>query len=71
MTLLERNRITYLGYTIGQSLFSNRWIIRRGWTHVAYAPSAFDAVELCRCSVDPGKGDPNHFQTLDRTEKVT
>jgi len=35
-----------MGYTIGRSLFSSRWIIRRGRTHIGYAPSAFDAVEL-------------------------
>ncbi len=50
--MFERDRRTYMGYTIGRSFFSSRWIIRRGWTHVASAPSAFDAVELVDGIID-------------------
>ena len=44
--MFERDRRTYMGYTIGRSLLSGRWIVRRGRTYIAAAPSAFDAVEL-------------------------
>ena len=47
-----RERRSYLGYTICQSLFSSRWIIRLGRTHIGSAPSAFDAVELVEQLVD-------------------
>jgi hypothetical protein len=43
--MFERDRRTYMGYTIGRSLLSGRWIVRRGWTYIAAAPSAFNAVE--------------------------
>ncbi len=44
--LFERHRRNYLGYTIGQSLISSRWIIRQGRTHIGFAPSAFEAVDF-------------------------
>jgi hypothetical protein len=50
--MFERRRRKYMGYTIGQSLFSSRWVIRRGWTQIASAPSAFDAVELVDGIID-------------------
>jgi hypothetical protein len=50
--MFERDQRKYMGYTIGQSFFSRRWIIRRGRTHVASALSAFDAVELVDGIID-------------------
>jgi hypothetical protein len=50
--MFERDRRTYMGYTIGQSLFSGRWIVRREGTSIASAPSAFDAVELVDGIID-------------------
>jgi hypothetical protein len=50
--LFVRERRSYLGYTICQSLFSSRCIIRLGRTHIGSAPSAFDAVELVEQLVD-------------------
>jgi hypothetical protein len=44
--MFERDRRSYMGYTIGRSLFSSRWFVRLGRKHIAFAPSAFDAVEL-------------------------
>jgi hypothetical protein len=52
LSMFERNRREYMGYTIGQPLFSSRWVIRRGSTHIASAPSAFDAVELVDGIID-------------------
>lgn len=63
--MLERRRRKYMGYTIGQSLFSSRWVIRRGCAHIASAPSAFDAVELVDGIIDAVeterllRGDPH------------
>jgi hypothetical protein len=41
-----------MGYTIGQSIFSPRWIIRQGRRYIAAAPSAFEAVELVDGIID-------------------
>jgi hypothetical protein len=45
--MFEKDRRKYMGYTIGR-----RWIVRRGQTYVASAPSAFDAVELVDGIID-------------------
>lgn len=50
--MFERDRRSYIGYTIGQSLFSSRWVVRLGSTYVDAAPSAFDAVELVDGIID-------------------
>ena len=50
--MFERDQRKYMGYVIGQSLFSNRWVVRQGWRYVASAPSAFDAVELVDGIID-------------------
>jgi hypothetical protein len=50
--MFERDRRTYMGYTIGRSLFSNRWTVRRGQAQIACAPSAFAAVELVDDIID-------------------
>src|SRR6266478_6639759 len=50
--MFERGRRKNMGYTIGQSLFSSRWVVRRGWRYVDSAPSAFDAVELVDGIID-------------------
>ncbi len=68
--MFERRRRKYMGYTIGQLLFSSRWVIRRGWTHIASAPSAFDAVELVDGIIDAVEterllqGDPHAVASL-------
>lgn len=41
-----------MAYTIGRSLFSNRWVVRREGQYIASAPSAFDAVELVDGIID-------------------
>jgi hypothetical protein len=50
--VFERDRRTYMGYTIGQSFFSSRWVVRQGWRYIASAPSAFDAVEVVDGIID-------------------
>jgi hypothetical protein len=50
--MFERDRRKYMGYTISRSLFSSRWVVRRERTHIAYAPSAFDAVVLVDGIID-------------------
>jgi hypothetical protein len=61
-----------MGYTIGRSLFSSRWIVRRERTYVASAPSAFDAVELVDDIIDAQfkervlQGDMTALTDLDR-----
>src|SRR5947208_1587552 len=50
--MFERDRRSYMGYSIARSLFSSRWVVRLGRTHVASAPSAFDAVELVDGIID-------------------
>jgi hypothetical protein len=50
--MFERDLRTYMGYTIGRSLLSGRWIVRRARTYIAAAPSAFDAVELVDDIID-------------------
>jgi hypothetical protein len=63
--MFERSQRKYMGYTIGRSLFSNRWVIRRGWARIGSTPSAFDAVELVDGIIDAGEmerllqGDPH------------
>jgi hypothetical protein len=70
--MLERDRRTYMGYTIGRSLFSGRWIIRHGQTRIACAPSAFDAVELVDDIIDEEvrervlQGDMSALARVDR-----
>lgn len=70
--MFERDRRSYMGYTIGRSLFSRRWIVRRGSTHIAFAPSAFDAVELIDGIIDEQikerilQGDMSALDTFDR-----
>jgi hypothetical protein len=70
--MFERYRRTYMGHTIGRSLFSTRWIVRRGRTQIASAPSAFDAVELVDQIIDAQfeervlQGDMTALTLLDR-----
>jgi hypothetical protein len=52
VSVFERDRREYMGYTIGQSLFSSRWVVRQGRRYVGSAPSAFDAVELVDGIID-------------------
>jgi hypothetical protein len=61
-----------MGYTIGRSLFSGRWVVRRGRTHIALAASAFDALELVDGIIDAEvkervlKGDMSALASFDR-----
>jgi hypothetical protein len=50
--MFERDRRSYMGYTVGRLLFSTRWVVHLGRTYIASAPSAFDAVELVDDIVD-------------------
>jgi len=50
--MFERDRRSYIGYTIGRSLFSSRWVVRLGSTYVASATSAFDAIEVVDGIID-------------------
>jgi hypothetical protein len=50
--MFERDRRSYMGYTIGRSLFSSRWVVRLGSTYIGSAPFAFDAVELVDGIID-------------------
>jgi len=42
----------YMGYTIGRSIFTGRWVVRHGRVRIGSAASAFDAVELVDDAVD-------------------
>jgi hypothetical protein len=70
--MFDRDRRTYMGHTIGRSLFSTRWIVRQGRTQIASAPSAFDAVELVDHIIDAQfeervlQGDMTALTLLDR-----
>jgi hypothetical protein len=52
VSVFERDRREYMGYTIGQSIFSSSWVVRQGRRYVGSAPSAFDAVELVDGIID-------------------
>jgi len=60
-----------MGYTIGQSVFSTRWVIRQGRKYIASAPSAFDAVEFIDDILDAAvkervlRGDMSALADLD------
>jgi hypothetical protein len=44
--MILQDRRDYMGYTIGRSILTGRWVVRYGRKRIGSAPSAFDAVEL-------------------------